>query len=157
MKAIKHSLVKMGLLGILLGSIPSSSLQAWNRAFFQPLNDTFSQVDNWGDRGNTTLSMYEKGDKIIVEAPLPGIEEADIDITLEKGVLAITGGRKKSEEKEKQDEKYYYRASSRFSYQVALPETADLTDPKATFKNGMMTVEFKKKQSTEPRKIQFNK
>ena len=100
------------------------------------------------------VNCYEKDNKFHVEAPLPGVKESDIILTLEQHVLYIEGQRKSHVDDE--NVKNYYSTSNSFKYRVSLPEGADLDKPQATFENGLMTVVFNKKASAEPRKIEFS-
>ena len=38
---------------------------------------------------STALNVYEEGDDLVVEAPLPGMRPEDIDVSVERGVLTI--------------------------------------------------------------------
>lgn len=96
------------------------------------------------------LSVSEDKEKVYIEAALPGIDPKDIEITFENGILHISG-EAKEEEKEK---RYYRKATSSFSYRIAVPREVDhKTEPKATCRNGMMMVVFKKTAPSKPRKI----
>lgn len=97
------------------------------------------------------LSVSEDNEKVYVEAALPGIDPKDIDVTFEKGILHVSGEVKEEQKKKK----YYRRATSSFSYRVAIPTDVDpKTTPEATYKNGMMHVIFKKTAPSKPKKIE---
>ncbi len=98
------------------------------------------------------LSIYEDDQHVVIEAFLPGLETKDIDITYDKGILWIKGQKKEAEEDKKR--KYYRRATTSFSYRVAVPGLLDENiEPEAQFTNGQMTVKFAKQKRTEPKKI----
>ena len=87
------------------------------------------------------LSVYEEGNHVIIEAALPGIESEDIEVSQAHGFLLIDGEKKEEEKKRK----YYRQVVRSFSYRVPLPAKADMNiEPKATFKDGVMKVVFKK-------------
>lgn len=97
------------------------------------------------------VSISEDDKHVFVTAHLPGIDPKDVDVTFDKGVIWIKG---ESKEEEQKGRKYYRRATSSFSYRVAVPGELDInTDPQATYKNGVMTVEFLKSEKTQPKKI----
>lgn len=104
---------------------------------------------------NTTpsgLSISEDDKSVYVEAALPGIGQKDIEVTFDNGILRISGEAKEEEKKKK----YYRKATNAFSYRVALPSDINpKVAPEATFKNGMMTVVFKKTTKSEPKKIEI--
>lgn len=96
------------------------------------------------------LSVSEDEGSVYVEAALPGIDPKDIEVTFEKGILHVNGEVKEEEKKKK----YYRKATSSFSYRVAVPTDVDpKSTPEATYKNGMMHVVFKKTVPSKPKKI----
>lgn len=97
------------------------------------------------------LSVSEDKDHVYVEAAVPGLEADKVDVTYDKGILWIRGG---SQEEEKEGKKYYRKASSAFSYRVAVPgEIDESKEPSAVCKNGIMKVSFQKKPEVSPKKI----
>lgn len=114
----------------------------------------FWDEEHW-DLGATYpsgLSVYEKGDEVIVEASLPGISFEEIEVTYEKNILVIEGHKKK--ETEEKDKKYYRKASSSFSYRLMVPGNVDHeAEPDAVFANGVLKVIFKKRRGEGPKKI----
>jgi HSP20 family molecular chaperone IbpA len=118
------------------------------------LVDSFLLSHSHGERSSPSgVNMFERSGSLVIEAPLPGVDENSVTLTLEKGTLAITGQREVSD---REDTKYLYRSSNNYNYRIALPESIDQSDPKATFKNGMMTVEFELKQEEQSRQILFS-
>lgn len=102
------------------------------------------------------LSVSEDGTNVYVEAALPGIKPDDIEITFDKGMLWIKGQRKE-EEKDK-ERSFYRKASSSYSYHLTVPgEVDEKNEPEASYKDGIMTVTFKKAKDKEPKKIKVKK
>jgi HSP20 family protein len=98
----------------------------------------------------TGLSVSEDNTHVYVEAALPGVDPKNVEITFDKGVLWIKG-ETAQEEKEK---KFYRKATSSFSYRVAVPGELDLTrDPEAESVHGVMKITFTKSPITQPKKI----
>lgn len=96
------------------------------------------------------LSISEDEKNVYISASLPGIDPKDIEITFDKGVVWIKG-ETKEEEKQK---KFYRKATSSFSYRVAVPGELDQNkEPEASSKHGVMTVTFAKSPKTQPKKI----
>ncbi len=101
------------------------------------------------------LSISEDENQVYIDASLPGIDPKNVEITFQDGYLWIRG-EEKEEEKDK-NRKYYRHASKVFSYRVAVPGDIDTnSDPKATYKHGIMTVAFMKSPKSQPKKIQVN-
>ena len=102
------------------------------------------------DKTLNGLSVSEDKEKVYIGAALPGIDPKDIEVTFDNGILHISG-EAKEEEKEK---KFYRKATSSFSYRIAIPTDVNpREEPEASYKNGMMTVEFKKTAHSKPKKI----
>jgi HSP20 family protein len=83
------------------------------------------------------LEIDQKDDQIRVVAELPGVDEKDVELTIEDGVLSLTG-EKRSERKDESG--YSERSYGRFERRIALPSNIDEDKCKADFKNGVLTV-----------------
>lgn len=119
--------------------------------FFPRLGDenvnTFMQ-----HRSDISLSEDEKN--VYIEAHLPGVKEKDIEITQNKGTVWIKGETAQEENDAKR--KYWRKATSSFSYCVAVPE--NIQDPAkatASYENGVLTITYPKRETEEPKKIQI--
>ncbi len=102
--------------------------------------------------GNTPsgLSVSEDEKNVFVETALPGVDPKDVEITFDKGILWVKGETQQEEKKKK----YYRKATSAFSYRVAIPGDVDPNvEPEATCKNGVMTITFAKSPASQPKKI----
>jgi len=98
------------------------------------------------------LSISEDEKNVYIEAHMPGLQADDIEITFQKGELWIKGDRKEEEKDKKR--KYYRLASSSYSYRVLVPgEVDDKAEPQAEYKDGVMSIIFKKSAQTSPKKI----
>ena len=98
------------------------------------------------------MDVTETETEYRVAAELPGLEEKDIQVTLENGVLTLAGERK--EERDEEDEKrgFVHRESfrGRFERSLALPENADEKGVTATYKNGVLTLAIPKLPVAKP-------
>jgi len=109
--------------------------------------------ENWLSVGMPSgISVSEDETRVYVTAALPGVDEKDVDITFDKGMLWIKGEAKEEEQDKKR--KFYRKSASSFSYRIAVPGDLDLShEPEATYKNGVMTVSFSKSAQAQPKKI----
>jgi HSP20 family protein len=83
------------------------------------------------------LEIDQHDDQIRVVAELPGVDEKDVELTIEDGVLSLSG-EKRSERKDESG--YSERSYGRFERRVALPSNIDEDKCQADFKNGVLTV-----------------
>lgn len=76
-----------------------------------------------------------------LQAALPGYKPEEIELTLERGTLTISG--KRSEEKRTEQGRYLRREvfSGSFQRRFVLPAEVTAEDVKATFENGLLTVD----------------
>ena len=98
------------------------------------------------------ISIWEEDKNVVVEVATPGVKPEDVEMTVEKGILLIRAHRK--EEKTDKSKKYYQKSSSSFVYRISIPHEIDeKCEPKATLKDGMLQVHFKKSEHKSPKKI----
>jgi HSP20 family protein len=88
------------------------------------------------DRPQVELAETDK--EIRVTAELPGLDQKDVDIQVEDGVLTIRG--EKRAEVEDKDRGYSQRSYGRFERPIGLPSGVDRGKASATFRNGVLTV-----------------
>lgn len=88
------------------------------------------------------VEVSETDKEIRVAAEVPGLEENDIEVLLEDGVLTLRGEkRSETEDKGRQFSERYY---GRFERRVALGREVEEDKVAATFKNGVLTVTLPK-------------
>ena len=90
------------------------------------------------------LDIVEMKDKYEIKAEMAGIDEKDIDLSINDGVLTI-GGEKKTET-ENADQGYCLKECSygSFNRSIRLPKDIDESKVVAFFKNGVLTVDVPK-------------
>lgn len=95
------------------------------------------------------LDIAELKDKYEIKAELPGMDEKDINLSVEDGLLTISG-EKKSETEEK-DKGYYLKECSygTFSRSVRLPDNIDDNKIAANFKKGVLVIDMPKTQQNQ--------
>jgi HSP20 family protein len=102
------------------------------------------------------VDMYDKKDKIVVKAELPGMTKDHIDLTISEGSLTLKGEVKKDEEVKEGD--YYSRERSygNFTRTIALPAAVDEANAKAKFKDGILEITLPKKEEAKPKEIKVD-
>ena len=92
-----------------------------------------------------SVELAETDKEIRVTAELPGLDEKDVEVTVEEGVLTLRG-EKKSEVEDK-DRGYSERSYGRFERRIGLPNGIEQDKASATFKKGVLTVTVPKSAS----------
>lgn len=109
------------------------------------------------NQGNPRVDIKEDKDAYTLEMELPGRTENDIDIQLDHNDLTIASSKEecKKEEKNERKEKYILkeRRFCSFERRFSLPQDVDTESIKATFANGILTVNMSKKPNAAPTKI----
>lgn len=85
-----------------------------------------------------SIELSETEKEVRVTAELPGLDENDVDLSIENGVLSIHG-EKKSEIEDK-ERGYSERSYGRFERHVSLPPGIEEDKVSASFKKGVLTV-----------------
>ncbi len=101
-----------------------------------------------GDRGfalTPHMDVRETDKEIVVEAELPGIDEKDVSLSLQDGVLTIRGEKKHEHEEEKENYRVSERRYGSFQRAMRLPDTVDENKVEASFNNGVLTVSLPKR------------
>src|SRR5882724_476389 len=92
----------------------------------------------------------------VIKAELPELKREDVKVTVEHGVLTISGERKFEKEEKKRKFHRVERGYGTFVRSFTLPDDADGTKIKAEFKNGLLTVHLPKSEHAKPKQIEVN-
>lgn len=115
--------------------------------------DSSSATANW----IPPVDIHEYQDRFELYVDLPGIETAEVELTLEGGVLTLSGDRREQSNKTDEDlqGRRIERGYGHFHRRFVLPDTADGEKVNASGKNGVLTVTIPKQAKSMPRRIQI--
>ena len=101
-----------------------------------------------------TVDISETDGEYVIKAELPDVKKEDVKITLEDGVLTLTGERR--QEKEEKSTKYHRveRSYGSFVRSFSLPDLVDETKVKAEYRDGMLNLHLPKSEKAKPRAIE---
>jgi HSP20 family protein len=99
------------------------------------------------------VDIYEDDHQVTIQAELPGVEEKDLNITVENNVLTITGERKLENEENKENFHRIERSYGRFTRSFTLPSTLDTENINADFNNGVLKIVLNKSEAAKPKQI----
>jgi len=102
---------------------------------------------------NVDINEFE--DRFQLYIDVPGVDPKDVDITLESGVLTITGERfaPAPAEGENEARRRLERGYGRFYRRFILPDTVDAEKVKATDREGVLEIAIPKQAKAQPRRI----
>jgi HSP20 family protein len=114
-----------------------------------------SMEDRHDESWAPSVDIMEKDGTLTLMASLPGMTQKDIDLKVEGQVLTIKGESKSPEASECT---YHQREShgGTFSRSFTLPDSANLEDIRAEYKNGILTITVAQKPEAKPRTIKVN-
>jgi HSP20 family molecular chaperone IbpA len=144
---------------------PGSPIVSVRQAMDRLVNEAFSPAQFgtiWpaqvADRERTLLPIdaYATNDEVVILAAAPGISANDLDISVEKNTLTITGtvpSVAKSEQAKGATWYLHELPRGSFRRSLTLPLDVDASKAEATFENGVLRLVLPKAESAKPRHI----
>ena len=117
---------------------------------------------DWDSSGATAgwvppVDIYEHDDRFELYMDLPGVEPSAVDITLEDGVLTVSGERTPfsgpRDANDRGELRRDERSHGRFYRRFVLPDTVDGDRVKATNRHGVLELTIPKQAKALPRRI----
>ncbi|MHB8108482.1 MAG: Hsp20/alpha crystallin family protein [Syntrophorhabdaceae bacterium] len=104
---------------------------------------------------NPNIDVADTGKEIKVNVELPGMDDKDIDVSLTKDSLTIRGEKKDETQEESTNYHRMERVYGYFSRVIPLPVDIDVNRAKASYKNGVLTINLPKTEASlkEAKKI----
>ena len=102
------------------------------------------------------VDVYEDEHHITLKIEVPGIDEKDIDVSIENNTLTVRGQR--SFEKDEKEENFHRveRMYGSFTRSFTLPNTVDPEQVSANYDKGVLKVRLAKRAEAKPRQIKVN-
>jgi HSP20 family protein len=123
-------------------------------SLFRDLNDSDSPLTTAAFV--PAVDIYEDEKKVMLKLEVPGIDEKDLDVSVENNTLTVKGERKfESEEKEENFHRIERRYGS-FYRAFTLPSTVDPEHVQAKYNAGVLKLELLKKPEAQPKQIKIN-
>jgi HSP20 family protein len=119
------------------------------------INDLFETYYQWGGRngrpapGSDGFELSETDDEIRVKAELPGMNEKDIEISIDENTLTIRGERKEQNEEKKRNYHVSEMSYGSFHRSFQLPVEVDGGKASAKFKRGVLTLTLPKTEKAK--------
>ena len=153
-----------------LNEVWDTVLEGWQRLYrrasgaitrFTP-GKTFGEGANEGRQeialrsagwGVLAAEVFDNDDKIVVRLEAPGLEKDDFDLQVMDGYLVVRG--EKQVERQRSEGHYYVTecAYGRFERAIPLPDEVQAENAQASYKNGVLLVEFPRSRTGRRRKI----
>ena len=131
-----------------LQSVFDQVFRPWERSSIRGLTGASFPVINVG----------ASPDAVEVMALAPGLDPASLQLTVDRGVLVMSGERKSQLPEPGDDTSIYAqeRFAGNFRRVVSLPEDADPARVDASYRDGILRVTVGKRESSKPRRIEVS-
>lgn len=105
------------------------------------------------------VDISETEKEFLISVEVPGVEEKDIDIELNAGVLTLRGEKKNEKQEEGRNFYRVERSYGSFQRSFSLPETIEEEGIKAVYGNGVLHLHLPKAEKTKDssKKIRITK
>jgi HSP20 family protein len=102
-----------------------------------------------------SVDVQEDKEAFVVTAELPGLAAADVDVSVENGVLSISGEKREQREEGGEGTSHHLmeRRYGKFQRNFSLPRSVDADKVAAKFENGILEVTLPKSAAAKPRRI----
>jgi HSP20 family protein len=100
------------------------------------------------------VELMERDGQHVIKMELPGVEMADVDISISDGVLTVRGEKKHEEEVEEGGLYRSERTYGSFRRSIAVPERLDESKVSATLDNGVLELTLPKAAEKQEHKIE---
>ena len=114
------------------------------------LGDADGAVSDWVP----AVDIVEEKDRFVLHADVPGVEPKDIEVSMDAGVLSLSGQRYEEARSEDAGLQRVERVSGRFFRRFSRPDTADAEGIRAQSRNGILEVTIPKLPEVQARRIE---
>jgi HSP20 family protein len=102
------------------------------------------------------VDIYETGDKIVLRADLPGLEQSEIEVRVDDNTLTLRGDRKAPADVKAEDFHRAERPHGPFLRSFSLPQNVDQGGIRATHKNGVLEIVLPRKREAKASSIRVD-
>lgn len=104
------------------------------------------------------LDIEERDKDFIVRTEVPGVPREGLNVTIENGMLTISGEKKTEHEEGKEGTKRHRieRTYGSFQRTLDLPDTVDREHVTGTLKDGVLTLTLQKKEQEKPKQLKVD-
>jgi len=101
------------------------------------------------------MDVAESPDALTITAELPGLKKDAVKITIENGVLTLSGEKKFEKEEKTKDYHCVERRFGTFHRSVTLPSQVDAEKAQAQFEDGVLTITIPRLEAAKPKHLEI--
>ena len=136
--------------------IPRDDFRRLEARLFEPFfRFPYLQESMGASAWNPPVDVLEENEQIVVKVEVPGVDEKDLHLTYQDGLLTVSGER---QFEQKEDRSYHRieRAYGSFTRTFTLPRSVDGSRIAAGYRNGILEIVIPKREESRPRQIAIN-
>jgi HSP20 family protein len=116
-----------------------------------------TSIRGFGRNGFPALNVGGTPDSVEIYAFAPGLDPAKLDVTIERGVLTLSGERPGDVPADANKAVVHIneRFAGRFSRAVSLSDDVDPNRVAAKYSDGVLHISVKRRESAQPRRIEI--
>ncbi|NUO73093.1 MAG: Hsp20/alpha crystallin family protein [Frateuria sp.] len=134
-------------------AFPEEIRHAFDRFFQQEEADGSNVVTSqWAPR----VDIKEEDKRFLIFVDVPGVDPANIEVSMEKGILTIKGERTVQNQEQNGRFTRIERSHGTFHRRFALPDSADPDGITAMGRHGVLEIVIPKRAETTPRRISIS-
>lgn len=128
-----------------------------------PFRELASFFENWtAPTGKDQLAagnfvppvdVYEDEHNLVLKLEVPGINEEDLNVSVENNTLTIAGERKFEKEEKEENFHRIERRYGSFTRTFRLPNTVDTENVEAGYEKGILKITLAKRAEAKPKQI----
>jgi HSP20 family protein len=102
------------------------------------------------------VDVYEDEHNITLKIEVPGIDEKDINVSIENNTLTVRGERRFEKDEKEENFQRVERMYGSFTRSFTLPNTVDAEQTSAHYEQGVLRIRIAKKAEAKPKLIKVN-
>ncbi|HEU4414434.1 MAG TPA: Hsp20/alpha crystallin family protein [Candidatus Angelobacter sp.] len=128
-----------------------------------PFRELASFFENFAETGGKeqlaagsfvpAVDVYEDEQNLVLKLEVPGLNEEDLNISLENDTLSVQGERKFEKEEKEENFHRIERRYGSFTRTFKLPKTVDSEKVEASYEKGILKITLAKKAEAKPKQI----
>ncbi|MBU0656257.1 MAG: Hsp20/alpha crystallin family protein [Gammaproteobacteria bacterium] len=104
-----------------------------------------------------SVDVVDRDKEILVRMEVPGINKADLDISVTDDTIAVKGSTRKEEQQEEKGVYYRREISTKgVDHIIRLPAAVNAEQAKASLKDGVLEITLTKQEDSQRRKVEIS-
>jgi HSP20 family protein len=130
-----------------------SSLQDRFNSFFENFAEVGGKEQLAAGSFVPPVDVYEDEHSLVLKLEVPGMNEEDLNVSLENSTLTVSGERKFEKEEKEENFHRIERRYGSFARTFRLPNTVDAENVDAAYDKGVLKITLAKRAEAKPKQI----